>query len=288
MIVNRLALATSFAAGLAVILAATAYAVGASGSPSDRAAANLAALKGVNFVNQCGFSHRTPDDPIVAPGQPGASHDHSFVGATTTSAFSTLQSLVSSPTTCTRPGHTAAYWMPTLLVAGQPVAPLGATIYYRRETLSPLSTFPSGLRMIAGDAKATTPQPLRITYWNCGVAGGVPPQSSVPACPNGRQRMLRLHVRFPSCWDGVNLDSPTHKSHLAYPRAGNCPSTYPVAVPAITLIYRYPKLPSGAVTLASGGQYSAHADFFSSWDPATLDGLVDGCLNALRHCGKGT
>jgi hypothetical protein len=284
---RRLMLATLFAAGLAVTLAATAYAMGASGSPSERTAMSVSALRGVNFVNQCGFSHRAPDDPIVAPGQPGASHDHSFVGATTTSAFSTLASLLGSATTCTRPGHTAAYWMPTLLVDGQAVAPLGATIYYRRETLSPLSTFPSGLRMIAGDAKATTPQPLAVTFWNCGVTGGVRPQAAVPACPNGRQRMLRLHVRFPSCWDGVNLDSTTHKSHLAYPRAGRCPSTHAVPVPAITLIYRYPRLPSGTVTLASGSQYSAHADFFSSWDPRTLDGLVEGCLNALRHCGKG-
>ncbi len=284
---RRLALTTLFAAGLSVILAATAYAVGLSGTPADRTATTLAALKGVNFVNQCGFSHRAPDDPIVAPGLPGASHDHSFVGATSTSASSTLESLLSSTTTCTRPGHTAAYWMPTLLVNDVAVAPLGATIYYRRETLSPLATFPSGLRVIAGDAKATTPQGKRTTFWNCGVNGGVPSQASVPTCPDGRQRMLRLHVRFPSCWDGVNLDSTTHKSHLSYPKAGRCPSTHPVAVPAITLIYRYPKLPSGTVKLASGGQYSAHADFFSSWDPRTLASLVDGCLNALRHCGKG-
>lgn len=284
---RRLILATLFATGLAVTLAATAYAVGMSGSPSDRTAMSLRALKGVNFVNQCGFSHRAPDDPIVSPGKPGASHDHSFVGATTTSASSTLESLLASTTTCTRPGHTAAYWMPTLLVGGQPVAPMGATIYYRRGTLSPLSSFPSGFRMIAGDSKATTPQSLGITYWNCGVKGGVRPQSSVPTCPNGRKNTLRLHVRFPSCWDGVNLDSATHKSHVTYPTAGRCPSTHPVAVPAITLIYRYPALPAGTVTLSSGNQVNAHADFFSSWDPATLDGLVEDCLNALRHCGKG-
>ena len=33
----------------------------------------------VNFVSVCRFSHRAPDDPIVYPGQPGLSHDHSFV-----------------------------------------------------------------------------------------------------------------------------------------------------------------------------------------------------------------
>src|SRR5919201_4749448 len=35
---------------------------------------------------KCGFSHDAPDDPIVHPGQPGASHLHSFIGNTTTDA----------------------------------------------------------------------------------------------------------------------------------------------------------------------------------------------------------
>ena len=39
--------------------------------------------------------------------------------------------------------------------------------------------------------------------------------------------------------------------------------------------------------LASGGQYSGHADFFNAWNQATLQGLVTGCLNALRHCQQG-
>lgn len=45
-------------------------------------------------------------------------------------------------------------------------------------------------------------------------------------CPYG----LRTQVFFPSCWDGKNLDSPDHKSHMAYPSlsdSGNCPPTHP-------------------------------------------------------------
>jgi hypothetical protein len=41
------------------------------------------------------------------------------------------------------------------------------------------------------------------------------------------------------------------------------------------------------VSLSSGGQYSAHADFFNGWQQGTLVALVQGCLNALRHCGHG-
>lgn len=41
------------------------------------------------FVVECGFSHVATDDPIVHPGQPGASHEHVFFGNTTTDAAST-------------------------------------------------------------------------------------------------------------------------------------------------------------------------------------------------------
>ena len=54
-------------------------------------------------------------------------------------------------------------------------------------------------------------------------------------CPDG----MRAQVFFPSCWDGVNLDSADHKSHMAYPigeyNNGYCPDTHPVHI--ISLFY---------------------------------------------------
>lgn len=53
-------------------------------------------------------------------------------------------------------------------------------------------------------------------------------------CPDG----IRLEVMFPSCWDGKNLDSVDHKSHMAYPdllQNGACPKGFPVRLP--TLFY---------------------------------------------------
>jgi hypothetical protein len=61
-------------------------------------------------------------------------------------------------------------------------------------------------------------------------------------CPGG----IRSNILYPTCWDGVNLDSPDHKSHVAYPKAGpalftgssvggDCPSTHPVKIPQIML-----------------------------------------------------
>ena len=240
---------------------------------------------GVNFVSSCRFSHRAPDDPIVFPGQPGKSHDHSFVGNVSTRASSTLESLVAAGTTCLRSADTAAYWMPTLVDNGTPVAPRGAVVYYRRRTLARLQPFPAGLKMIAGDSHAVSPQPLQVTFWNCGPGAGVPPQSSVPTCPSAPGSRLRLHVRFPDCWDGQNLDSADHKSHMAYSQAGACPADHPVAVPALEVIFRYPIAGDPSVYLASGGQYSAHADFFNAWNEGRLTQLVEVCLNGERHCG---
>jgi hypothetical protein len=258
---------------------------GASMSKAGERRASLRRLQGVNFIGNCRFSHSTPDDPIVSPGSPGASHDHSFVGNQTTNAFSTLDSLLGGRTTCRRSAETAAYWMPTLYVDGNAVAPTEATIYYRRRTVKKVTAPPAGFKMIAGDAMASAPQSRGITFWSCGQAADLPASSTPPACPAGRGSALRLHVTFPSCWNGVSLDSPNHKQHLAYPMKGRCPAGYDIAIPQISLIYRYPVNGSHALSLASGGVYSAHADFFNAWDQNTLAGLVDSCLNALRHCG---
>ena len=268
----------------AAILVAGAFA----GGDGRRDRTSPKRLQGVNFISSCGFSHRAPDDPIVFPGRPGASHDHSFVGNRTTNASSSLESLLAGGTTCrNRPADTAAYWMPTLYVESQLVTPLGATIYYRRKSTRHVQAFPPGFRMIAGDSTATTAQPLTVTFWNCGAQIAVRPQSTPPSCPAGRGSMLRLHVNFPSCWDGKNLDSTNHKSHVAYVERGRCPSRYPVSLPAISLIYRYPTLGGPTASLASGGVYSAHADFFNAWNLDALQRLVDSCLNALRHCTQG-
>ena len=244
-------------------------------------------LRGVTFIESCRFSHRAPDDPIVFPGKPGASHDHTFVGNRTTNASSTFGSLRSGSTSCQRADDTAAYWMPTLYQGANAVLPAAATIYYRRGTLEKVRTFPNNLRMIAGDASATTPQPFPIVFWNCGGGDAGSPSATVPTCADVSGSALRLHVRFPNCWDGRRLDSPDHKSHMTYSVRGHCPSNHPVAVPAITVLFRYPSLGGDSFSLASGGQLSGHADFVNAWRPSALRRLVEDCLNELVHCGGG-
>jgi hypothetical protein len=271
----------------AAVLGPAAFAGGKPKSGDERAAISRADLVGVNFVENCRYSHQAPDDPIVYPGKPGASHQHTFVGNSTTDAFSSFGSLRSGETTCMRADDTAAYWVPALYQGTTEILPIAATVYYRRGTLAEVNTFPNNLRMIAGDAKATSPQGMRITFWSCGVASGVDRSAEVPTCPDTRGSFLRLHIRFPECWDGRRLDSADHKSHMAYATRAGCPSTHPVEVPQITQIYRYPTRGGEGFSLASGGVYSAHADFVNAWSPGALRKLVEGCLNELVHCGRG-
>jgi hypothetical protein len=269
------------------ILAGTLLAAGRPGEEPRADSPQRRALQGVNFISTCGFSHRNTDDVIISPGEHGGSHDHTYVGNTSTNGDSTLRSLLAAGTTCQRPGDTAAYWVPTLYRNGEAVEPLGATIYYRPRSLGRITAFPSGLKMIAGDARAQLPQSMRVTFWNCGVRAGLPRSSSVATCPEARGSSLRLHVNFPDCWNGRTLDSADHKSHMAYSENGACPASHPVKVPAISLIVRYPIQGGPGVELASGGEYSGHADFFNAWNQATLERLVERCLNAHRHCGRG-
>src|SRR5438067_141768 len=207
----RLAAMRAFLGVVALAIAVWMGIVAHTGEAARPAAPNVKALQGVNFIGSCAFSHMAMDDPIVYPRQPGVSHDHSFGGNTSTSALSTLRTLRAGSTTCKRDGETAAYWMPTLLLNGQMVPPRGATIYYRRKTLTALRAFPAGFEMIAGDRHATSPQGMQITYWNCGAASSVPAATEVPTCPSARGQSLRLHVNFPSCWDGRHLDNADHQ-----------------------------------------------------------------------------
>ena len=255
------------------------------------------------FISTCAFSHRAFDDPIVFPREPGFSHNHTFVGNISTNAFSTLATLRGARTTCNPIGDTAAYWAPTLYVAGVPVIPLRATIYYRRDTIAPVRPFPPGLRMVAGNSHALFTQSLQITYWDCNViktdfygpravatrAATTPEitagSSGIPGCQ--ANTTLQLHVNFPDCWNGTSLDSSDHKSHMAYSVGGRCPQSHPVAVPALSIVYDYPgRAATSSAMLSSGGQLSGHADFINTWHQANLTTLVADCLNHQHGCGS--
>jgi hypothetical protein len=244
----------------------------------------------------CSNDHNAADDPILYPGQFGASHMHTFFGNKSTNAVSTLASLKASTSSCGRDMGTSdrsAYWVPSLMkknsdgtssiVGSQQLS----QIYYRRAGggRGPrVYPFPPGLRMIAGNAKATSDQPSSIVSWNCGRGG--PESPHLFRCAGGSSAPMVVSLGFPSCWDGVHLDSADHKSHMAYAASnGACPVSHPISLPELNIEVEYVNLGGGPeYFLASGGIYSFHGDFFNAWDNRVQNALVATCLNGAREC----
>jgi hypothetical protein len=254
-------------------------------------------VRGTNFFSVCRLSHSAPDDPIVHFRMRGASHPHEFFGNTSTNAYSTLASLRRHGTTCMRRADTAAYWVPALYQDGHVVKPLRVSVYYQLRSIGEIKPFPPGLKIVAGNAAATKPQSTKIAFWNCAYPPGpVRHVASPPLCPKVRRAMLqrrgeqdgrlRLNISFPDCWDGLHLDSASHQSHMAYSRKLRCPASHPIKVPKIRLTVTYPARGGPDMSLASGGLYSGHGDFFNSWNQAVLDRIVARCAADQRHCSR--
>jgi Domain of unknown function (DUF1996) len=249
------------------------------------------------FRTSCLFSHMNFDDPIVYPGQPGKAHLHTYFGNTGANASSTAESLRSSGNSTCRGGiaNRTAYWVPAVIDgSGRPVAPESGQFYYKTGysgiAPSEIQPFPQGLRMIAGDAKSAAPGQTSA-YWSCH-ENSVGHPSAIPTCPVG-DRVVMV-VQFPQCWDGTNLDSADHKSHMSYPVQGDCPSTHPVAIPEITFNIYYKvdastdssrwRLASDMYDPSLPGGYSAHADYFEGWEREVAEAFVRNCDSASMDC----
>lgn len=101
-------------------------------------------------------------------------------------------------------------------------------------------------------------------------------------CPDG----LRLELMFPSCWNGRDLTSENHKSHIQFPelvQTGDCPDGFPVRMPVlfyetifdIKLFKNY----SGRFVIANGDfeGHGYHGDFIAGWDPEFLQEALNVC-----------
>lgn len=243
----------------------------------------------VDFAVKCSVTRTAPDDPIVKFGQPGASHSHTFSGNAAVGASSTEFTLAKNASgTCKMLRDRAAYWMPSLYDDGALVTPYETRAYYRAGTYAgtALKPIPFGLKMVAGDAMAMSPQKATVAGWQCRNASGnsLAKQSAIPVCAVGD--FLEASVVFPNCWDGVHLDSADHKSHMSYAAAtAACDSGHPVRLPQLTFAQRYPvDSTRGAVTLATmmdpsmDSRLTLHADFLNAWDPAAFKYLLERCI----------
>jgi hypothetical protein len=245
----------------------------------------------------CPADHFSMADPIVHPGHPGMGHHHTFYGNVSTNAHSTTSTLAKHRSSCGRGMGTSdrsAYWVPSLMkkkndgTSSVVKSEQLLTVYYRRAGggRGPgVHPFPVGLRMIAGNSMAMKDQSLRIVQWDCGGGGLESPH--MYKCPAGDSTEIHASVVFPSCWDGVHLDSANHKSHMAYAhRNGTCPASHPVSLPEVTFEIDFPGIHGGPdYSLASGGIYSLHGDFIAVWHNQVQNALVASCLNVPHECG---
>ena len=128
------------------------------------------------FQANCTPTHTLNDDPIVYPGQAGASHSHTFMGNRSTNANTTTASLLAAnSTSCTVPQDESAYWFPTLMRGeNKVVASNEQTIYYKTGIIDykKVVPFPQGLRFLVGSMTATQDEfrtaPGAVEGFECG------------------------------------------------------------------------------------------------------------------------
>jgi len=276
----------------------------------------------------CNAGQLLSDDPIAYPGQPGKSHLHQFFGNLGANASSTYSSLRQSGlSTCMSPANRSAYWMPAMLDGkGSVVRPDYVSIYYKRRPSSDPKCsltsgdiqaegncvpLPNGLRFIFGyNMQNPSDSPTGAAYFNCDGATATSGHYStisaaVSNCPtkqnsDGSYNRLGAVINAPSCWDGKNLDSPDHRSHVAYPRYGEwgyatCPTTHSFVIPTFTMGVWYTvdanlgtwRLSSDDMmpNLAPGSTF--HADWFGAWDNNVQSMWIDNCINKRLNCSGG-
>ena len=250
----------------------------------------------------CTPSHMSNDDPIVYPNQSGAAHHHTFYGNTSTSAKSDLMNFSNTGNSTCNGGimNRSAYWVPSMIdtLTHMPLAADLAIFYYKVGNIpaNQITVPPKGLRMISGNSKATDGISSTAMY-SCYAPEGVNKpfygwKKSIPNCDVGDK--VEMMVIFPQCWDGVNLDSPNHKDHMAFSSIAGCPATHPIAIPQVTINVEFTvKTPNQATNwrLASDnyasstpGGYSAHADWVNGWDEKIMTGFIKNCLNKGLDC----
>ncbi|TFK33440.1 hypothetical protein BDQ12DRAFT_766806 [Crucibulum laeve] len=242
-------------------------------------------------------------DPIVNPGAVSG-HVHSVFGGSNFRFNTTTEKLRAS--LCTSipiKEDKSIYWFPHLYFqwSNGSFSSLtgGAVIYYLFDNNPGATTaFPDDFRMLSGSPTlrtydSTSFAQQAVTFLCLDFNGVTTKYNNIPdkECPSG----IRAQINFPSCWDGKNLDSTDHKSHVAFksggPDSGSCTDPkFPVTLPRIFMeVYwgsqDFDQFRSQAMTpnqpfVYSYGDrtgYGYHADFLNGWDSGVLQRAVDGC-----------
>lgn len=302
-----------------------------------------AGWRGIFRIN-CDFAHSSYNDPVVFPGLQNAAHLHQFYGNVLVNHLTTVESLVSTGDSSCQGNqlNRTSYWIPALLAPkydatgqreldaqGQPAwkavpAVVGnddeahEIFYYSAgiDDVAAIQPIPVGLKMIAGDHSAHPgrPQETSIVRWHCQSWQSNDSDNPnfvnyIPECDAPDR--VRLDIFFPSCWNGVDLDSHDHKSHMAYPISSGgpngtyCPATHPVPIVRPSYHYAFGVKPdvydpqtrsSRGWRLASDnyiiehdakGGMSLHGDWINAWHPDVMRALLENCIKQKKDCHDG-
>ena len=272
-----------------------------------------------SFTTSCGVNADglfNSDNVIVAPGVTnGAHHFHDYVGNQSNDAFASDEDLANAETTCENEGDKSSYFWPVVRLqngtdekdaaspggategnAGEIVTPKQVTMSFEGSRRGEVTAMPKLLRIITGDAKAFVNGPANANAsWSCTGFEDRQLKDKYPLCPQGSDVVRTF--KFQSCWDGRNIDSANHRTHVAFADAeGACANDFK-AIPQLVqrIVYDI-----DAPSVADGGRtkplfavdsfpeqlhkpVTDHGDFINVFDEALMGEMVD-CINEGRKC----
>ncbi|MEU3792861.1 DUF1996 domain-containing protein [Streptomyces fructofermentans] len=275
-----------------------------------------------SFATSCGVNANgvfNSDNVIVAPGVTnGAHHFHDYVGNQDNDAFASDEDLAGADTTCENKGDKSSYFWPVLRLqngadekdanspggaiegnAGEIITPKQVTMKFVGSPSGDVAEMPKLLRIITGDAKAFVNGPANANAsWSCTGLEDRQLKDKYPLCPQGSDVVRTF--KFQSCWDGRNIDSANHRTHVAFAdAAGNCAGGFkaiPQLVQRIVYDVDAPSIQDGGKTTPLFAVDSFpenlhkpitdHGDFINVFEEDLMKEMVE-CINGGRNCGAG-